>query len=313
MRTIVLLGRCVGLRIAALFFLAALACQLLVGCARIPRTEQLVSGGNGAGDVRADGACDTAILSVNAYPGPAEQRLDPDRIAILDWNVYKGQRPGWQEDLRRFGKEKDILFLQEAPLNLPLRQVLRQHNLHWVLNSAFSYKGVETGVLLASAIQPLGSCGLRHGEPIIGVPKTILISRYGIDGESEDLLAANIHGINIALGVVNYRKQFDALFAIVEHHRGPLILAGDFNNWSKERNAVMDLLATRLSLRALAFDDEGRTRFFGVPVDHILYRGLDPVAYAIHPVTSSDHNPISVTFRLAREKGLRRSKPLVMP
>ncbi len=226
--------------------------------------------------------------------------LDPDSIRILDWNIYKGQRAGWESDLIRLGGEKDILLLQEAPLNDELQELLQQNNLYWSLNSAFRYRGVETGVLVASAIQPLGSCGIRYNEPIIGLPKTILVNRYGITGSQDELLVATVHGINITLGIGAYRAQFQALRDVLQQHEGPLILAGDFNNWNDKRTAVIDLLVEDLSLSVLPFEDEGRTLFFGDPVDHILYRGLKPVAHAVHPVISSDHNPISVTFRFVR-------------
>ena len=60
-------------------------------------------------------------------------------------------------------------------------------------------------------------------------------------------------------------------------------------------------MAENLSLEILTFKDDGRTTFFGDPVDQVLYRGLEPSSRTVHPVTSSDHNPISVTFRIVRE------------
>jgi len=81
-----------------------------------------------------------------------------------------------------------------------------------------------------------------------------------------------------------------------------MILAGDFNNWSEKRTRIMDYLTKNLSLQALEINDEGLTTFLGDPVDHIFYRGLEVVTHAVHTVTSSDHNPISVTFRLAQSQ-----------
>jgi len=292
-----------------LFLLSALLGQVVIGCAFIHREAQLVSGGTGVSLTRIDGTCSDKILtSEKQSVRKNQQRLDPDHIAILDWNIFKGQRPGWHDDFLRLSTAKDIIFLQEAPLNERMQEVLQQQNLFWSLNSAFKYRGLETGVLVASTVQPLGSCGLRYNEPIIGVPKTILISKYIITGSIDKLLVANIHGINISLGTGAYQKQIDGLQNILKKHDGPLILAGDFNNWSKERTAIMTRLIENLSLHALAFDDEGRTAFFGGPVDHILYRGLKPLTYEAHPVSSSDHNPITVTFRLARPQTVAEPK-----
>jgi len=297
-----LFNRLQPVHILNLIVLAVFFCSITFGCAFIPEQEQLVSGKVDEPLTRSNGNC-TETDSV-----PDNERkittmlpeLGPDSIAILDWNIYKGQRTGWESDLLRFGRGKDILLLQEASLNEELQELLQKKNLYWNLNSGFRYRGTETGVLVASAVRPLGSCGMRQNEPVIGLPKTILINRYGITGSKEKLLVANVHGINITLGIGAYKAQFQALGDILKKHEGPLVLAGDFNNWSEERVAVVDLLMEDLSLSVLPFEDEGRTTFFGDPVDHILFRGLEPVAHMAHPVTSSDHNPISVTFRLAR-------------
>ncbi len=236
--------------------------------------------------------------------------LAPESISVLDWNIYKGQRQKWKADFLRLSQEKDLVFLQEAPLNAQLQKLLHGNNLYWNMNSAFKYKGVETGVLVASKVPPLESCGLRSAEPVIGLPKTILISSYVIAGSTEKLLAANIHGINFSLGIGAYQEQLDALRDILLKHDGPIILAGDFNNWSEKRTAIMSGFAESLALQTLVFDNEDRTTFFGDPVDHILYRGLEPVTSAVHLVTSSDHNPISVTFRLTRTQDATTYKPL---
>ncbi len=279
-------------------------CCIIFGCTFIPEQEQLVSAKVDGPLIRSNGNCTESTLTYGK--GKIEAPLPgfaPDSIAILDWNMYKGQRKGWGKDFLRFSRGKDIVLLQEASLNDELQELLQQKNVFWNLNSAFRYKGVETGVLIASTVEPLGSCGIRYNEPIVGLPKTILINRYGIIGSDDELWVVTVHGINITLGTYAYKAQFQALGDILKRHRGSLILAGDFNNWSDGRIAVIDHLIEDLSLSVLPFKDEGRTNFFGDPVDHILYRGLEPVTHVVHPVTSSDHNPISVTFRLAQSKG----------
>jgi len=282
--------------------MAAFFCYFTLSCAFIPEQEQLVSAKVGEAVTRSNGNCAENVLVYSALKTTTPSRgLAADRIAILTWNIYKGQRTGWESDFLRFGRDKDIILLQETPLNDELQKLLQQRDLYWNLNSAFSYGGIETGVLIASSIEPSDSCGLRQNEPVIGLPKTILINRYTIDGSSKKLLVANVHGINITLGVGAYSAQFEALGKILQKHDGPLILAGDFNNWSEERMTIIDSLVEDLSLTVLPFDGEGRTLFFGDPVDHILFRGLEPVAHLVHPVTSSDHNPISVTFRLVEK------------
>jgi endonuclease/exonuclease/phosphatase (EEP) superfamily protein YafD len=271
---------------------------ILFACSAVPKQEQFLSAGLHLPPQKSNGTCLETIIT-------AEQRLvptaglSPDSISIFDWNMYKGSLEGWESDFLRLSEGKDIILLQEASLDERLQKVLQQQNLYWNLNNAFSYNGNATGVLLGSTTPAIASCGQRTREPIIGVPKTILISRYAIENSEKELLVVNIHGINISLGTGSYQEQFDELEGIIQNHHGPLILAGDFNNWSDGRSAIMNELANDLSLQRVRFADEARTTFFGDPVDHILYRGLKPLSYKVHRVESSDHNPISVTFRLA--------------
>ncbi|MBU1420456.1 MAG: endonuclease/exonuclease/phosphatase family protein [Proteobacteria bacterium] len=288
-------------RLPASLLFSAVLCFLFFSCAVIPVQEQLVSATRTNPLTRTNGNC-AETAAVKQQPGAMQAGLSPDSISIFNWNIYKEQRQNWDVDLLRLSHEKDIILLQEAALNPELQEVLQQKNLYWNLNSAFKYKGSDTGVLVASTIQDLESCGLRNSEPLIGLPKTILISRYNITDSSDELLVATIHGINISLGTGAYQEQLDSLQSILKNHDGPIILAGDFNNWSKKRTDIMVQLAADLSLQILSFAEESRTLFFGDPVDQILYRGLEPVSHIVHPVASSDHNPISVTFRLTRSK-----------
>ncbi len=251
---------------------------------------------------RSNGSCTEETTLHNRQTDASRPGLSPDSISILNWNIFKEQRQNWEVDLLLLSHEKDIILLQEAALTEELLEVLQQRNLYWNLNSGFKYKGIDTGVLVASTVQSLDSCGLRHSEPFISVPKTILVSRYAIIDSPQELLVANIHGINISLGTSAYQEQLSGLEKVLKKHDGPIILAGDFNNWSEERTDIMMGLAEKLSLQVLTFDEGGRTLFLGDPVDQILYRGLEPLSQAVYPVTSSDHNPISVTFRLAEGK-----------
>lgn len=281
---------------AVLLLVLFLSCS---GCSLIPAADQFIAGNSTMEMSRSSGNCEQESF---AEPGPTAgamtEGLSPDNISILNWNIYKGLRSGWQEDLLKFGESRDIILLQEAALSGQLRELLQQSKLFWNFNSAFRYKGMESGVLVASMIPPLESCGMRQNEPVTGLPKTILVSKYAIAGSGDSLLVANIHSINITLGIEAYTEQLNALQEVLQKHAGPIILAGDFNNWTMQRTAVIDSLVEKLALTLLTFEKEERTTFFGDPVDHILYRGVEPVSYRVVPVTSSDHNPITVTFRL---------------
>ena len=278
---------------------------LIAGCVSIPEQPQLVSqAADDTVSVRVaacTGNSEKAIAQPVSYVTdtayPATGALDPHGFSIMSWNIYKGSGDNWQQDLDRIGDRQDILLLQEALLKDELKTYLKQRGLHWHLNTAFSLNDTQTGVMTAARLKSNGHCALRTYEPLIRTPKTVLVSRYELAGMPQQLLVANIHGINFTLGLDAYRRQLDAMEAILERHRGPIILAGDFNNWSKSRSRLISEMIQRLSLEQLPFRNHNRTRVFGSEIDHIFYRGLTVMAHKTYEVTSSDHNPITVTFR----------------
>ncbi len=295
-------------RVVFSFLIFLMAGCIIFGCVSIPEQKHLVSSTGDNVVTRSNGDCSKARLN-NRQTDVSLPGLSPDSISIFDWNMQKGRDQNWALDFLRLSPGKDIVFLQEASLTEKLKQVLHESSRYWDMNAAFKYKGVETGVLFASTIQPLSSCGLRQKEPLIRIPKTILINRYKISNSTQVLLAANIHGINFSPGTGSYQKQFNGLLNILKQHKGPMILAGDFNNWTKKRTRIMEYLTKSLSLQTLEINDEGLTTFFGNPVDHVFYRGLEVVTHAVHTVASSDHNPISVTFRLTQAQTELESNP----
>ena len=224
--------------------------------------------------------------------------LNPADISLLNWNIYKGKRDNWAIDFKRYSYKHDVVTVQEAHLGDDLESLLDTEHRHWTLNAAFNYQDQSTGVLTASNVRPVYACGQRALEPLIRTPKTSLVSYYPVAGMSEYLLVANIHGINFTLGVDAYNKQIEQLYDILRHHQGPVVLAGDFNTWSEKRMRIVERLARRLSLTSLDYTNHNRTSVFGMALDHVFYRGLEPLEHDTWHVTSSDHNPTRVRFRV---------------
>jgi endonuclease/exonuclease/phosphatase (EEP) superfamily protein YafD len=233
--------------------------------------------------------------------GIQKQGLDPENIALLNWNIYKGNAEGWQKDLSSFAQSHDVMTIQEAHLDDELSGVLETNNFNWVMNTAFYLNGDAAGVMTAANLNAVSSCGFQNIEPFIRVPKATLVSYYKLDGHDSYLLVANIHGINFTLGLSAYREQLEQLFDSIKHHDGPMIVAGDFNSWSDDRMAEVMLLIDKLSLSSLDYRVNNKTHLFGNAIDHVFYRQLQPVSKKVWQVSSSDHNPISVTFRLEPE------------
>jgi len=223
--------------------------------------------------------------------------LDPDNIAFLNWNIYKGNGTNWQKDLSRFAKNHHLMTIQEAKISDEFTSLLDAHDFNWEMKTAFYLNGSASGVMNVASLDAVHSCGFKVNEPLIRVPKSTLVSYYNIAGLSTKLLVANIHGINFTLGVSRYRQQMEKLYEAVKQHEGPMIVAGDFNSWSGSRMAVVDHLVQRLDLFELEHPVNHKTHIFGNAIDHVFYRQLEMISNKVWQVSSSDHNPISVNFR----------------
>lgn len=225
------------------------------------------------------------------------QTLDPENISLLNWNIFKGRRKNWDRDLHEFIHEIDIVTIQEAHLSNALKRILDHHDYRWTLNAAFHLKKIPSGVMTASRIPALNTHGMRHIEPFIRTPKTTLISYYPIGGSEETLLVANIHGINFTLGISAYKQQIKHLFEVIHGHEGPVMMAGDLNTWSRARMKVIQDHADSAGIQSLDYTNHNRSSMFGKALDHVFFRGLEPLKHHSWNVDTSDHNPTHAHFR----------------
>lgn len=274
-------------------FTLLLAIPLLTACVSIDSKLQLVS--NAEATNRATQSCD--VKPVMNLPAEYTHGLDPGKISFLNWNIYKGNGENWQQDLSSFAQSHDVMTIQEATLDEELTGLLETNDFTWVMNTAFHLNGIAAGVMTAASSNAVHSCGFKDQEPLLRIPKSTLVSYYKINGSEKKLLVANIHGINFTFGVSDYRQQLENLFMAIEHHDGPMIVAGDFNSWSDNRMAEVEQLVNRLALSKIAYPVNNKTHVFGNAIDHVFYRNLEIVANQVLQVSSSDHNPISVDFR----------------
>ena len=282
--------------------LAAVGASALLagGCVSVPNDTEMVHHVTEMSQAFSIGAISECLAQNcrSVQPAPTLRELDPDSISVLNWNILKGKRDNWSEDFRQFASEQDIVIIQEAMLHDGLIDSLGEHDLNWDMNTGFYIKNVATGVLTASRVKSVSKQGLRTKEPYLRLPKATLISRYAMQNSNQHLLVANIHSVNFTLDMQAYTAQIRSLQNELAGHSGPVILAGDFNSWSEDRLAVIEEMVIALSLQSLSYANHNRTKIFGREIDHVFYRGLEPVQISTREVTSSDHNPILVTFRM---------------
>jgi len=272
---------------------------LLTACVSISPKHLTVSQRGDSSAVQEARDCDIDQYKNIMQPNPAHKpELDSRGFRILNWNLFKGIEEGWQEDFKNLIASYDILTIQEARLTDDLRELLKKDHYNWDISIAFKYNGKETGVLTASRIAPDFTCTYRIKEPLLSLPKTALVTMFPLSHTDKTLMVVNIHAINFTLGTGNFNRQIQKVENILSHHYGPVIFSGDVNTWSNKRMAILKDFSIRLGLKAVPFNKHDRTRVFGRATDHMYYRELTVTGAAVIKVTSSDHNPMLVSFRL---------------
>jgi endonuclease/exonuclease/phosphatase (EEP) superfamily protein YafD len=289
-------------RLASSVLLAALC-----GCITLtvePRAVVSVPGGAARVMSLKCGTVDRVLQT--AADNNAGDTLDRRPLRLLVWNIHKQGDSGWERDLSAFAVASDVVLLQESVLQPPLREILDDSGLRWVMASSFVLDADDIGVLSATRVAPIASCTQRVVEPLIRIPKSAVISWLPITntrtdaraGSKETLAIANVHSITFELAPDVYRSQLEALADALAGHRGPIIFAGDFNTWNDARDGVVAEIAARLGLTELNLRVDQRAVFFGRHLDHIFIRGLQLIDVGAIPVTSSDHNPLAAKLRI---------------
>ena len=275
---------------------------LLAGCVSIPDIHATAGHYNKSGGINAECSTTDPILLRNIPPATLQvAALNSQGFRVLNWNSYKGNDSKWQEEFERLSRLSDLVVLQEGYLSDDLQDLLNKKQYNWDIAKAFTYKDIYTGVLTASKVKPDFLCSFRVREPFIGVPKTVLITRYPLSGTDEYLVIANIHMINFSFDLQDYRAQLEKAVEVISQHQGPLIISGDFNSWNKTRRKLLADTMKELGAKEVVFNTDHRATFIGQRVDHIFYRKLVPLEALTERVKTSDHNPMLVTFRLAND------------
>ncbi len=235
--------------------------------------------------------------------GMARHVVLPRSFEILVWNIYKARRKPWEGDFQHLAQGKDMILLQEAVLNTrydPLFTTSEQ--MEWVMarshssGAAQTVTGVKTGCVAKSSTQSFFLSPVV--EPLLKTPKMLLATTYSIEGSGEPLLVVNIHAINF----VSHKKfslQMEQMITAIEGHKGPVLLAGDFNTWNNMRyDSLMDI-TENMGLKQMDLERSKKIYYLKHHLDHVFYRDLKPEYATVHlNIRSSDHYPISVRFTL---------------
>ncbi|OFZ18202.1 MAG: hypothetical protein A2Z20_11790 [Bdellovibrionales bacterium RBG_16_40_8] len=226
-----------------------------------------------------------------------EIRVDRE-LRITIWNVQKFTNGPAYRDLFKFATNSDLVLLQESMMGENYASYYTgMTGLTWTGAISFFDGPSGTGVMTASRAKPTyeGFVQSEAREPIFSTPKMIAITKYKIAGSSDELMVANIHGINFVTTWI-YESQIAQLKKAVKNHKGPLIVTGDFNTHMPDRYLVIKDMADSLGLKYVLMENQ---RFDYLILDHIFVRGLETKsARVLYEVNTSDHYPLEFTGQL---------------
>ncbi|MGF1683710.1 endonuclease/exonuclease/phosphatase family protein [Photobacterium minamisatsumaniensis] len=237
-------------------------------------------------------------FSYSCIKSDLAQPLDQDgSFSVSVWNIYKQQKENWRQELERFSQDSNLVLLQEASLTTELKTYLDDAPWKVRMANAFKFLNTPAGVMNLSSVNAKTTCAYLAMEPWLRLPKSALLSEFVLSN-GQTLAVVNLHGVNFALGLEEYKEQFNSLKAVLSKHIGPIILAGDFNTWRQARLDVVDEFAESLGLVDIRLRQDRRIKVFGKPLDHLYYRDLQLMKAEAPKTNASDHNPILASFKL---------------
>lgn len=203
-------------------------------------------------------------------------------LTVVVWNTFKGRRERYYDVLAAQAGDADLILLQEfrhdPTLEAAHQQLFAERDAGMVVGFyTQANHTAPTGVCTISSARAMRTIFLlsRYREPVTRTPKTAICTYYCFGGEQqppeEALVVLNSHGINFRLRrpFLDQMLQFEAQ---LRHHRGPMILVGDFNTWERGRVRILEELAGTLGLQAVRFPPGVKT-FRGHELDRVYVRG----------------------------------------
>ena len=222
-------------------------------------------------------------------------------LKLVCWNMFKARKRGVLQDLATVSASADLVLLQEAVLHGGIAQPFHTASgMEWIMveNLRHAHEHLTTGPKTGSRVPASSSAFMRsHArEPLINTPKTFLYSVYPL-ADNTSLLVVNVHAINL-VSTAKFAMQVEQIATPVASHKGPCIVAGDFNTWSEARMHVLERAMNHAGL-VRAPVAAPQWRHFGQVLDHVFYRGMRLInAHALTHVKTSDHIPLTAEFDL---------------
>jgi len=225
-------------------------------------------------------------------------------IRVMSWNLHHGVGEDGKLDLERIAarireQEPDLVVLQEVDNKCrrsksvdQAAELAKLAGLTAVFGKAMDHDGGEYGQAILSK-HPLGETKI-HKLPGDGEPRIAFEAEVKVGARALRVVSVHLDHQQDARRL----KQAEVLVKELSATKGPLVLAGDFND--VPGSPVMKVFGD-----ALTAVEKGEAKLTcpaaqpKVEIDHFFLRGLK----AVSPVTvlpeavASDHRPLVVTVR----------------
>jgi len=232
---------------------------------------------------------------------PENQQAIKEKITLLNWNVHKNNHHfKWLHDFQNIlhAHDPNIIIFQEYQTMNRRSIIDKLYEFGYGFSPNIAYKQQRYGLLTASKSEILACDSLFTSdvEPLIKTPKVSFVTTHKMQN-GENLTLINVHMINF-VKIKKYIAQIKQIEKVAHKSKGPLILVGDFNTWSKKRMQILDSMRKNLELKSATFaQDYHKKMLMPYPLDHIFYRGLkQEKSEVLKDINTSDHKPMLVAL-----------------
>lgn len=238
--------------------------------------------------------------------GIAKEQIVEKNLKILIWNIYKGQRDNFLPVFIQEAPKFDLIVLQEIDENIFKSKIIpKLDGFQATLSRSFKIANSATGIAILSRFKYLDFQSIQSldTEPIVNTPKMIQVNYFEVKN-NKALMVIDIHALNF-VGIKKFKSQFKSLKKFLNKHQGPILFAGDFNTWSKERLEYVDKFTKKYQLSPIKFENEKdipRKSFLGSALDHAYIRGLKVIRARVRNMQSaSDHQALEIEVKFYKE------------
>lgn len=233
------------------------------------------------------------------------REFNSKNIKAFIWNIKKAGLSHWQTEFERFGKNQDLILLQEAYQTERFVSTTRSFpGVRWDMGISFLYRRYNdqaTGTMIGSVVEPT-EVTVKHTpdlEPVVNTPKAMTFAKYPVENKQDELLVISVHGINIT-SFGSFKRHMAQAENIITKHNGPILFAGDFNTRTKARTKHLMDLISKYGFKTVEFKNghhRMRWKFTNNYLDHSFVRGLSvKTAEVVGESNGSDHKPMFVEF-----------------